>query len=92
MPPSLLLNALKQGNCGLFVGSGISKKAPTKLSNWSELLNSLISVAEGKGALPEIIDGLKKYVDNKIILEVAEYLQGNYNNDYRDYLYALFNP
>lgn len=89
--PKDLEDVLKEGNCGLFIGAGVSMDPPSSLPNWKSVLLHLIDKAETKKLKTDMISTLKEEIDNSNFLAVAEYLHSYLGVDFTNFLYDIFN-
>lgn len=89
--PENLYHDILNKSCGFFIGAGISCSNPTNLPGWKQLLEGFITTAESNNKFPtQILEELRKGLENNKFLEVAEYLQGNLKEDYIRHLMSVF--
>ncbi|QJD86347.1 SIR2 family protein [Cohnella herbarum] len=89
--PTAMVDMLKDGNCGLFIGAGISMSSPSNLPGWGKLLSNMIQhgIDLGRVDYKESIE-LTECVEKELLLEVAEYLADKLQGQYREYLVSIF--
>lgn len=95
--PEHLIKEIKNGNCILFVGSGISKKCVTEgrksLPNWYEFLKEFIEwIKTTKNIDNTYYENLLQLLDEKKYLIVAEELLENIDHtEFGEFLQKTFN-
>ena len=71
--PARLESKIIAGECGLFIGSGVS--ATAGLPNWKNLLHKMIDTNDNTSFTSSIKDELIGMINEDRLLEVAEYLR-----------------
>jgi WD40 repeat protein len=90
--PGDLVKKIADGNCVVFVGSGLSIAAG--LPGWPDLLRQMIRWAEEHGKEMSDRADLEKDIDNNKLLDVAEEMRERLGeNDFRQFMVEVFcNP